>query len=51
MSHVDFARHFFATFNREGVEGVLTHFDPEIEWLVGAWEEALGAVGHCTDDT
>lgn len=30
---VEFARRFFETFNREGVEAVLTYFDPEIEWL------------------
>ena len=45
--HIDFARRFFATFNREGVEGVLTHFDPEIEWLVPPeWLEERVYKGH-----
>jgi ketosteroid isomerase-like protein len=42
-----FARNFFDTFNRDGVEGVLPYFDPEIEWFgPPEWLEEPVYSGH-----
>jgi ketosteroid isomerase-like protein len=47
QANVEFARRFFDTFNREGVEAVLTYFDPEVEWLAPPeWLEEHVYEGH-----
>ena len=47
QGNVEFARRFFDTFNREGVEAVLPYFDPEIEWLTPPeWLEEQVYKGH-----
>ena len=45
--NVELARRFLDTFNREGVEAVLTYFDPEITWLgPPGWLEERLYTGH-----
>ena len=45
--NVEIVRRAVEAFEREGLEGSLRHYDPEIEWsTTGAWIEAATYRGH-----